>query len=172
VGRLQEFLNDVRCILLDCLLLTRLQTELLDRYTDDAVLDDASAAHADEIGLAQASFAWAKEREVDGVLTPSCQTFSLRVEKPVVFQQGCINLIVGPTGCGKSSLLLALLGEMHYVPSGPGAWVNLPREGGIAYWCADLHSYTRLRLLIFTVSAQESWIQVRRGHSAFPCLCC
>jgi ABC-type multidrug transport system fused ATPase/permease subunit len=139
MGRLQEFLNDVRCALRGRPLLTRLQTELLDRYTDDVVLEDASAAHADEIGLAQASFSWSKERETDGATTPSRQTFRLRVEDPLVFKQGCINLIVGPTGCGKSSLLLALLGEMHYVPSGPGAWVNLPREGGLAYWCAGLH---------------------------------
>ena len=32
-------------------------------------------------------------------------------------------------------------GEMHFVPSGPGSWFNLPREGGVAY------------------AAQESWVQ-------------
>lgn len=35
---------------------------------------------------------------------------------------------------------MALLGEMHYIPSGPGSWFNLPRGGGIAY------------------AAQESWV--------------
>ena len=35
---------------------------------------------------------------------------------------------------------MALLGEMHYIPSGPEAWVNLPREGGVTY------------------VAQESWV--------------
>ena len=30
---------------------------------------------------------------------------------------------------------------MHFVPSGPDSWFNLPREGGIAY------------------AAQESWVQ-------------
>jgi ABC-type sugar transport system ATPase subunit len=58
-----------------------------------------------------------------------------------VFKQGALNIILGPTGCGKTSLLMALLGEMHYVPSGPGAWTNLPRAGGVAY------------------CAQEAWIQ-------------
>jgi hypothetical protein len=36
---------------------------------------------------------------------------------------------------------MALLGEMHFVPLGPGAWLNLPRDGGVAY------------------CAQEAWIQ-------------
>lgn len=59
----------------------------------------------------------------------------------MIFKQGKINLIVGPTGCGKTSLLMALLGELHYVPSGPDSWFNLPRENGVAY------------------AAQESWVQ-------------
>lgn len=50
-------------------------------------------------------------------------------------------MIVGPTGCGKTSLLMALLGEMHFAPSVPDAWFGLPREGGIAY------------------AAQEAWVQ-------------
>ena len=36
---------------------------------------------------------------------------------------------------------MALLGELHYVPSGPDSWFNLPRENGVAY------------------AAQESWVQ-------------
>ena len=59
----------------------------------------------------------------------------------MIFKQGKINLIIGPTGCGKTSLLMALLGELHYVPSGPDSWFNLPREDGVAY------------------AAQESWVQ-------------
>ena len=66
-----------------------------------------------------------------------------------------MNLIVGPTGSGKTSLLMALLGEMHYIPSGPDSFVSLPREGGVAY------------------AAQESWVQndtikvctLRNSHS-------
>jgi ABC-type transport system involved in cytochrome bd biosynthesis fused ATPase/permease subunit len=59
----------------------------------------------------------------------------------VIFRKGKINLIVGPTGCGKTSLLMALLGELHYIPAGPDSWCNLPRAGGVAY------------------AAQESWVQ-------------
>lgn len=67
--------------------------------------------------------------------------------------------MIGPTGSGKTSLLMALLGkciaprlqrevtfavilgEMHYIPDSPDSWYNLPREGGVAY------------------AAQESWVQ-------------
>jgi hypothetical protein len=49
---------------------------------------------------------------------------------------------------------MALLGELHYIPSGPGAWVNLPRESGVAY------------------AAQESWIQNETIRvSIGPCNC-
>lgn len=50
-------------------------------------------------------------------------------------------MIIGPTGCGKTSLLMALLGEMHFAPSAPDSWFALPREGGVAY------------------AAQEAWVQ-------------
>ncbi|CCO37903.1 ATP-binding cassette transporter abc4 Short=ABC transporter abc4 [Rhizoctonia solani AG-1 IB] len=50
-------------------------------------------------------------------------------------------MVIGPTGCGKTSLLMALLGEMHFVPSAPDSWFGLPREGGVAY------------------AAQEAWVQ-------------
>ncbi len=33
------------------------------------------------------------------------------------------------------------LGEMHFIPTTPDSWFNLPRKGGIAY------------------AAQESWVQ-------------
>lgn len=34
-----------------------------------------------------------------------------------------------------------LPGEMHWMPSSPGSWFNLPRDRGVAY------------------AAQESWVQ-------------
>ena len=36
---------------------------------------------------------------------------------------------------------MALLGEMHFMPSTVDSWFNLPRGGGVAY------------------AAQESWVQ-------------
>jgi hypothetical protein len=120
-----------RLILSSC----EVQTELLDRYEETSI-QDASAAHADDLGAARATFSWSKEAADDGGLTPSRPTFHLRIEDDLVFVKGCVNLIVGPTGCGKSSLLNALLGEMHYTPSGPSSWLNIPTKGGIAY-CAQ-----------------------------------
>ena len=65
----------------------------------------------------------------------------LNIDDQVFFRRGKINLIVGSTGAGKTSLLMALLGEMHYIPQGPDSFVNLPRSDGVAY------------------AAQESWVQ-------------
>ncbi|KAH7340934.1 hypothetical protein B0J17DRAFT_716110 [Rhizoctonia solani] len=66
---------------------------------------------------------------------------TLHIDEELLFRRGKINMVVGPTGCGKTSLLMALLGEMHFVPSSPDSWFSLPREGGIAY------------------AAQEAWVQ-------------
>ncbi|KAH9886263.1 P-loop containing nucleoside triphosphate hydrolase protein [Cubamyces lactineus] len=94
------------------------------------------------IGIRHASFTWSK----DGVpsVTPGGtrrRAFVLSVDEELTFQRGKLNLVIGPTGSGKTSLLMALLGEMHYIPSGPDSYMSLPREGGVAY------------------AAQESWVQ-------------
>ena len=123
-------------------------TELLDYYAaqlDDNASAEQTIAHgapenALTIGMNDASFTWSATSS-DGSLTPSRRAFTLRVPDKLEFKRGAVNLIVGPTGSGKTSLLMALLGEMHFEPLTPGAWVNLPREGGVAY------------------AAQESWVQ-------------
>ncbi|KAI0325196.1 P-loop containing nucleoside triphosphate hydrolase protein [Cubamyces sp. BRFM 1775] len=124
-------------------------TELIDDFESkrqpeeeeiwtNAVPDDRK----DVIGIRHASFTWSK----DGVpsVTPGGtrkRAFVLSVDDELTFQRGKLNMIIGPTGSGKTSLLMALLGEMHYIPSGPDSYMNLPREGGVAY------------------AAQESWVQ-------------
>ncbi|KAJ4477282.1 hypothetical protein J3R30DRAFT_3657757 [Lentinula aciculospora] len=70
--------------------------------------------------------------------------FTLRIPDEVIFQKNAINLIVGSTGSGKTSMLMALLGEMHYVPRSSDlgeSWFNLPKGRGVGY------------------AAQESWVQ-------------
>ncbi|KAI0068087.1 hypothetical protein BV25DRAFT_1834393 [Artomyces pyxidatus] len=122
-------------------------TELLDEFAGPeeeaarAMLSDASRFDQKVIGFGHASFAWSNDEPTDGTLTPSRRKFTLRIEDELLFKRGCINLIIGPTGSGKTSLLMALLGEMHFIPLGPGSWFHLPREGGVAY------------------AAQESWVQ-------------
>ncbi|KAI0633977.1 P-loop containing nucleoside triphosphate hydrolase protein [Trametes polyzona] len=123
-------------------------TELIDRYVDaertSVGVSTESLSHdrVDVIGIRRASFTWSR----DGAPSPTpggthIRAFVLNVDDEVIFQRGKVNLIVGPTGAGKTSLLMALLGEMHYLPSGPDSFVSLPRDGGVAY------------------AAQESWVQ-------------
>ncbi|KAI0068112.1 P-loop containing nucleoside triphosphate hydrolase protein [Artomyces pyxidatus] len=122
-------------------------TELLDEFAGPvdkvSALPDPSLLPGAEniIGIKDAVFTWSNEDAVDGTVTPSTRRFVLHIDDEVLFKRGGINLIVGPTGSGKTSLLMALLGEMHFVPQSPGSWRYLPRDGGVAY------------------AAQESWVQ-------------
>ncbi|KAL1697496.1 P-loop containing nucleoside triphosphate hydrolase protein [Schizophyllum commune] len=117
--------------------------ELLDEYAPkhpEATFFQPSEDddRKDKIGFKNATFAWSDD--TGGSLTPSKRNFLLKIEGEVLFKKGVVNLIVGPTGAGKTSLLMALLGEMHFIPSVPDSWYNLPRENGVAY------------------AAQESWV--------------
>ncbi|KAI9509765.1 hypothetical protein F5148DRAFT_1275094 [Russula earlei] len=122
-------------------------TELLDEYahvekgSERIMLTDASHFDRDVIGFQNASFTWSNDDVNDGAFTPSRRKFTLRVDGELLFKRGCINLIIGPTGSGKTSLLMALLSEMHFIPMTPDAWYHLPRSGGVSY------------------AAQESWVQ-------------
>ncbi|KAF7983353.1 hypothetical protein HWV62_22327 [Athelia sp. TMB] len=119
------------------------ETELLDEFSnmDSNDLVEAGDVSVDrqEIGFKDAIFSWTEA--CDGTLTPSRRDFSLHLEGNVFFQRGALHMVIGPTGSGKTSLLMALLGEMHFVRPGPSSWFNLPRSGGVAY------------------AAQESWVQ-------------
>ncbi|KAJ1309694.1 hypothetical protein OPQ81_006459 [Rhizoctonia solani] len=117
------------------------KTELLDTYTEKDVAEiiELNPPVADAIGFQNATFTWT--RQVPGIPTPSRRNFKLHIDEELLFRRGKINMVVGPTGCGKTSLLMALLGEMHFVPSSPDSWFSLPRAGGVAY------------------AAQEAWVQ-------------
>ncbi|KAG6805189.1 hypothetical protein H0H92_000368, partial [Tricholoma furcatifolium] len=115
-------------------------TELLDEFQKkDVNTLPPENQHDGDIGFRNANFVWSNDSE--GSLTPSKRKFSLRIQDELLFKRGQMNLITGPTGSGKTSLLMALLGEMHFVPSHPHSWFNLPRDQGVAY------------------AAQESWVQ-------------
>ncbi|KAF7966730.1 hypothetical protein HWV62_37249 [Athelia sp. TMB] len=130
LDRLNTFLND---------------TELLDAYAEGSSSTDVQVAGMgpeddDAIGFSNAKFSWSGSSS-DGTMTPSKRQFLLQLDGKVFFKRGALNMVVGPTGSGKTSLLMALLGEMHFIRAGPLSWFNLPREGGIAY------------------AAQESWVK-------------
>ncbi|EMD41585.1 hypothetical protein CERSUDRAFT_110141 [Gelatoporia subvermispora B] len=120
------------------------KTELLDSFAaikEGEALVPAAEVIPGVIGIREAAFTWANESDRTPTPGPPRRKFTLRVEEDLVFERGHFNLIVGPTGSGKTSLLMALLGEMHYIPAGPSSYASLPRERGVAY------------------AAQESWVQ-------------
>lgn len=98
------------------------QTELIDKYdnelngTADDYIVPASDVDPAVIGIREACFTWSKDN--DGTVTPGRgrRNWSLRIEDEVTFKRGAINLIVGPTGSGKTSMLMALLGTSYDSP--------------------------------------------------------
>ncbi|CAL1706378.1 unnamed protein product [Somion occarium] len=118
------------------------ETELLDKYTSDIQATvPTSQDEVSSVGIGQSSFTWmSEEHACDTTPSSTRPAFTLRIDDEVSFKPGCINLVIGQTGSGKTSLLMALLGEMHRIPTGPHSFLNLPRQGGVAY------------------HAQESWV--------------
>ncbi|KAF4618966.1 hypothetical protein D9613_010076 [Agrocybe pediades] len=122
------------------------EAETLDRYAngqDDigpfSLPTNSNEATSDTIGFCKAAFSWSTPT-VAGEPTPD-RHYTLKISDELSFKPGCINMIVGPTGSGKTSILMALLGEMHFMPLGPDSWYHLPCREGVAY------------------AAQESWVQ-------------
>ncbi|KAJ7105184.1 hypothetical protein C8R44DRAFT_858596 [Mycena epipterygia] len=119
------------------------ETELLDAFTekdpDSAGFLVPTDSTPSKIGFCDANFSWSTQR-MDNTASPSQHQFMLKIPGELTFKPGVINLVIGPTGSGKTSLLMALLGEMHFVPAGPTSWYNLPCANGISY------------------AAQESWV--------------
>lgn len=134
------------------------KTELLDEFSEAKDSDQALAIMAPgNIGFRDATFAWSAAAE--GAVAPFRRQFHLHIENEVVFKRGQINLVVGPTGSGKTSLLMALLGEMHFIPSAPGACFSLPREGGVAFAAQEswvLNETIRVRSLSFFIRINRS----------------
>lgn len=106
-----------------------------------------------DVAIQNATFMWSNTYNDQSA---SAQNFILKIDN-LVFKRDCVNLIVGPTGAGKTAVLMALLGgilstnpdnvlnvfpgEMHFASSGPDSYFNLPRGKGVAY------------------AAQEAWIE-------------
>ncbi|KAL0950661.1 hypothetical protein HGRIS_007447 [Hohenbuehelia grisea] len=124
----------------------------------DLALGRPPSGYEGAIGFRDAAFAWSTsgftehtESQAPSAASPangthpatpsSGRNFVLRIDGELLFRQGHVNLVVGPTGSGKTSLLMALLGEMHFVPAGLESWYQVPRTGGVSY------------------AAQESWVQ-------------
>lgn len=129
------------------------------------------AADPSLIGFHNAVFAWdnsaSDSSSTSGLATPIPSTpstlastssaqqqrkFRLRLPGDLNFKPSTLNLVLGPTGSGKTSILLALLGEMHFIPTGPDSWYNLPREGGVAYAAQSPWVLSRtIKVIILTI---------------------
>ncbi|KAF9809990.1 hypothetical protein IEO21_07182 [Rhodonia placenta] len=96
-------------------------TELLDEFAEQQEADVLASmlkndVPSDLIGFCDAMFTWTKEDSLPSSTGSSSRNFTLCIENELVFKQGRINLIIGPTGSGKTSLLMALLGESGRYP--------------------------------------------------------
>lgn len=83
---------------------------MYDSESHTLAIEPSNAPPLGTIGFRNATFTWAKDPS--GTMTPGRRNFKLKVEGELFFKPGCINMIVGPTGCGKTSVLMALLSEM------------------------------------------------------------
>ncbi|KAJ3557435.1 hypothetical protein NM688_g1474 [Phlebia brevispora] len=118
------------------------KTELLDAFSSSSTdVSDIISAGEGSIGVRAMAFTWdaADDGHAQSTVAER-RRFMLHIDDEVVFKTGEINLIIGPTGSGKTSMLMALLGEMHHIALASDAYCRLPRHGGVAY------------------HAQESWI--------------
>ncbi|TAQ88276.1 hypothetical protein B7494_g3387 [Chlorociboria aeruginascens] len=101
VDRVEEFLNEE-------------ETEKYEQLKEDNVDENGQKM----IGFKDATFSWGgKESSTDQIST----AFRL-MDLNLKFEIGKLNIIAGPTGSGKTSLLMALLGEMTLI----GGKVFLP----------------------------------------------
>ena len=102
----------------------------IDQYlNDEEEIDEGLVERSTAIGIddppsfSNATLSWQKlDAENNGT------QFQLR-DLDIAFSKGELNLIVGPIGSGKSSMLLALLGEMRLLQG----HFYLPRQNGVAY---------------------------------------
>lgn len=107
VDRVEEFLNEE-------------ETGKYDQLRHDNLDEEGNIM----IGFKKATISW-------GAMGPARQelaaSFSL-IDLDVKFEIGELNIITGPTGSGKSSLLMALLGEMNLISGKVFLPGGFPRE--------------------------------------------
>ncbi|KAH9915165.1 P-loop containing nucleoside triphosphate hydrolase protein [Epithele typhae] len=145
------------------------ETELLDQHVTPGCPGRPEDPEAIEIKEAKfswtvndAPFADEPQGSTEGSVAPADKHkhFILEVPKTVTFQPRVLNMVSGATGCGKTSLLLALLGEMHYIPGSNSSYVNLPRAK-VAYSAQRpwILSDTVKNNVVFGTQYNEGWFR-------------
>ncbi|CZS93813.1 related to bile acid ABC transport protein [Rhynchosporium agropyri] len=95
VDRVEEFLNEE-------------ETDKYEQLRHDNLDEDGDQM----VGFKNATFSWGgKEDPTDESISSAFRLMDMDIK----FEIGQLNIIAGPTGCGKTSLLMALLGEMTLV---------------------------------------------------------
>ncbi|KAF9733560.1 hypothetical protein PMIN07_007671 [Paraphaeosphaeria minitans] len=130
VDRIEEYLNEPET----------------DKYTQ-LVTHKKDADGAPLIGFENGTFSWGGKDMQDKTAAEAFKLMDLNLR----FKVGDLNVIVGPTGSGKTSLLMALLGEMTKLKGD----VYLP--GGRSREDLKLHPETGLTESI-AYCAQQAWL--------------
>lgn len=122
VDRIEEFLNEE-------------ETSKFEQLGEDNVDENGERT----IGFRDATFIWGSKNAVAEDGSMAFRLLDLNID----FKLGKLNVITGPTGSGKTSLLMALLGEMTlmdgkvYLPGGRSREdVAADPETGLAETCA------------------------------------
>lgn len=102
IDRVEEFLNE----------------EETEKYLQLRSVEDEDP-DAPSIGFRDATFTWGSKKQIKNKGMGSA--FQLQ-DLNITFEPEALNIIAGPTGSGKTSLLMALLGEMTHI----GGSVHLP----------------------------------------------
>lgn len=115
------------------------KTELLQIYDGIGPSKPSIAIGSEEtngqIIVKNATFVWSRDKAAKtakATSTVASKDFSLHIDD-LEFPKGQFTLIAGGTASGKTSLLMALLGEMDMVSTDLSSKSILPREGGVSY---------------------------------------
>ena len=130
VDRVEEFLNEE-------------ETEKYEQLQHNNVDEDGSPM----IGFKSATFSWGGKEASSEEISTAFRLMDLNIK----FEIGKLNIIAGPTGSGKTSLLMALLGEMTMIKGK----VFLP--GGYSREDARLDPETGLTESV-AYCAQQAWL--------------